>query len=80
MLIKPSILKMPDSAFPLSDGTIACASSGYTGCSGNFTCNSHAAGCVDVSHSCGNDLAGGALVGGAVAYTAGVFITGAVVT
>ena len=79
MLIKPSIIRMPDSAFPSSDGTVACASSGYTGCKGNFTCSSsYKGGCVDVTHSCSSNLAGGILVGGTVDYTATVFIGGVV--
>lgn len=83
MLFKPSIIKLPESSFPGEKKPVACASSGYTGCKGNFTCSSsYGAGCIDVSHSssCGSNLAGGIAVGGAVAYTAGVFITGAVIT
>lgn len=80
MLIKPTILKVPDANYPKSKRQVACASSGYTGCKGQFNCSSYQSSCIDVSHSCSKSLAGGIAVGGAVAYTAGVFITGAIVT
>lgn len=78
MLHKPSIVKLPDSTFPLDNSTIGCASSGYTGCRGQFTCKdgNYNGGCVDTSYTCSSNLAGGLLVGGAVAYTAGIFIVG----
>ena len=53
MLNKPSIIKIPDSTFPINNTTIGCASSAYSGCRGNFSCSAYNGACIDTSYSSG---------------------------
>jgi hypothetical protein len=79
MLMKPSILRIPVSTFPICE-TKACGSSfssGGTRCASNFSCRPFSGGtCVNANHSgCGGSLAGAAVSGVGVIAGVGIKIT-----